>query len=67
MILKATSLNRKTDLRDACSRLDLKAACPDEAVLLAELYLAIRCGGRITVKRPRSRSKAFAFSAEKAS
>lgn len=47
MQVKATSIGKKVDLRDACSKLTLVAACEDEALFLAVLHNTIVCGGKI--------------------
>ena len=58
MQIKATSLGKKIDLRDACARLAMSARCEDEALFLAVLHNTIVAGGKITVQ-PGKKAKAM--------
>lgn len=65
MIVKATSLAKRIDLRDACGHLVLKPSVDGEDILLAKLYLAISQGGTITVKLPKKRAQKFIYGESK--
>lgn len=50
MIVKATSLSKKVDLRDRCGNLQLRPQTDDEAAVLSALYCTLRIGGTLTIK-----------------
>lgn len=57
MQIKATSLHKKVDLRDGCRSLNLTAACPEDAILLAALHNIIVAGGKITIRPSKTAKK----------
>ncbi len=62
MNVKATSLARKTDLRDKCGNLQMRPQCVEEAILLSAIYRAMVFGGTITVKVEGEKAKtSFSF------
>ena len=50
MHVSATSLTRKTDVRDCCGKMTLQPASQEEAILLAYLHTALVFGGEVTVR-----------------
>lgn len=57
MQIKATSVHKKVDLRDGCRRLNLTAACIEDAVLLAALHNVMIAGGKITIRPSKTAKK----------
>lgn len=61
MRIKATSMGKKVDLRDACSKMTLGATSEAEALFLAVLHNTIVVGGKIVLYPGKKASKLNKF------